>query len=151
MVLVNLPPFILIGDPRGRGSPIKMNRGKFTPIRFLSYECDKFKKILLNSGVQGMSNHWKQKVILGWTTPLIPMLPLFPAGGGGPAGPDVWRLHEAWRGGGGAAALRRGALRGELWPRGRVLPGRVQPDTQEPHGPGHLPVKRLQVYHNSLY
>ena len=56
MILVNLPPLILIGDPRGRGSPIKMNGGKFTLIRFLSYECDKYKKILLNSGVQGMSN-----------------------------------------------------------------------------------------------
>ena len=45
MVLVNLPPFILMRDPRGRGSPIKINRGKFTPIRFLSYECDKYKKM----------------------------------------------------------------------------------------------------------
>ena len=57
MFLINLPPLILIGDPRPRGSPIKMNGGKFTLIMFFFWECDKFQKILLNSGVQGMSKH----------------------------------------------------------------------------------------------
>ena len=35
-IRVNLPLFILIGDPRPRGSPIKMNGGKFTKTIFLS-------------------------------------------------------------------------------------------------------------------
>ena len=56
MVLVNLPPLILIGDPCRRGSPIKINGGEFTLIIVLSWEFDKSKKILLNLGVQGMSN-----------------------------------------------------------------------------------------------
>ena len=58
MVLVNLPPLILIGDPRERGSPIRINGGKFTLLMFFPSECDKFPKILFNSGVQGLSNHW---------------------------------------------------------------------------------------------
>ena len=36
--------------------PSGMNGGEFTKTIFLSKECDKYKKILLNSGVQGMSN-----------------------------------------------------------------------------------------------
>ena len=44
-IIVNLPPFIPDGDPNAFGSPAGMNRGKFTIINFLSYECDKYKKI----------------------------------------------------------------------------------------------------------
>ena len=36
--------------------PSGMNGGEFTKTIFLSKECDKYKKNLLNSGVQGMSN-----------------------------------------------------------------------------------------------
>ena len=36
LIRVNLPLLILIGDPRSRGSPIRINGGKFTKTIFLS-------------------------------------------------------------------------------------------------------------------
>ena len=48
--------FVNLGDPCRRGSPIKINGGTFTLIIVLCWEFDKYKKILLNLGVQGMSN-----------------------------------------------------------------------------------------------
>ena len=55
---VNLPLLILIGDPRSRGSPIRINGGKFTKTLGMRQIKNKIKNIyiLLNFGIQGMSN-----------------------------------------------------------------------------------------------